>query len=289
MNKVLLGLIGAGIAHSLAPLLHEEEGRHHGLRVHYQLIDLDAAGDGIEALPGLLQAARLMGFAGLNITHPCKQLVIPFLDALSAEAQAIGAVNTIVRDRDRLIGHNTDGAGWAWGFESALPDGDLGCVALLGAGGAGAACADAVIRMGAKELRLFDRDPDRADALARRLDTQFEGQRARAVADLPSLLKRATGLIHATPTGSVNDPGLPLPPELLRSTMWVADVVHVPLRTPLLAAAHRIGCRTVDGGHMNVGQAIGAFRLFTGLEPDAARMDAHFRRLVTREGPLAGA
>ena len=119
MKKLLLGLIGGGIQRSLSPFVHEEEGKHHGLRVHYQLIDLDAAGVGNEALPGLIGAARVMGFAGLNVTFPCKQAVIPLLDELSAEARAIGAVNTVVRDGARLIGYNTDGSGWSWGFRRA--------------------------------------------------------------------------------------------------------------------------------------------------------------------------
>ena len=281
MKKVLLGLIGAGIQRSVAPALHEEEGRHHGLRVHYQLVDLDAAGVGVEALPELVRAARVIGFAGLNITHPCKQLVIPLLDALSDEARAIGAVNTVVRDGNRLVGHNTDGSGWSWGFQRALPNADLARVALLGAGGAGAACADAMLRMGASRLAIFDRDPARAEGLVRRLNAQFEGNRAAASPDLGSLLARASGLIHATPTGMAKAPGMPLPEELLRPTLWVAEIVYVPLETPLLQAARRIGCRTVDGGHMNVGQAVGAFRLFTGCEADAARMEAHFRQLVS--------
>ncbi len=282
MKKVLLGLIGAGIQRSLAPALHEEEGRHHGLRVHYQVVDLDAAGVGVEALPELVRAARVIGFAGLNITHPCKQLVIPLLDALSDEARAIGAVNTVVRDGNRLAGHNTDGSGWSWGFRRALPDADLARVALLGAGGAGAACADAVLRMGAGRLGIFDRDPARAEDLVRRLNAHFEGNRAAASPDPGALLAGASGLIHATPTGMAKAPGMPLPEELLRPTMWVAEIVYVPLETPLLLAARRIGCRTVDGGHMNVGQAVGAFRLFTGREGDPARMEAHFRRLVSQ-------
>jgi shikimate dehydrogenase len=282
MKKVLLGLVGAGIARSLAPALHEEEGRHHGLRVHYQLIDLDAAGVGVEALPELLRAARVIGFAGLNITYPCKQLVMAFLDALSDEARAIGAVNTVVRDASRLIGDNTDGSGWSWGFRRALPSADLARVALLGAGGAGAACADAVLRMGASRLAIYDLDRARAADLARRLNSHFEGRRAEASADPASLLAGASGLIHATPTGMAKAPGMPLREELLRPAMWVAELVYVPLETPLLAAARRIGCRTVDGGHMAVGQAAGAFRLFTGCEADPARMDAHFRRLVSQ-------
>jgi shikimate dehydrogenase len=270
MKKLLLGLIGTGIQRSLAPALQEEEGRHHGLRIHYQLIDA-----GIDALPTLIGAARLMGFAGLNITFPCKQAVIPLLDGLSEEARAIGAVNTIVRDGSRLVGYNTDGSGWSWGFRRALPDADLSRVVLLGAGGAGSACADAVLRLGAKEVVVYDRDAPRAVSLAKKL-----GSRAQAIDDLATALDGASGLIHATPTGMAAFPGMPFPEGLLRASMWVSEVVYVPLETELLKAARRIGCRTVDGGHMNVGQAVRGFGLFTGLQADAARMDAHFRSLV---------
>jgi len=281
MNKLLVGLIGARIQGSLAPALHEEEARHHGLRLHYQLIDIDAGAAGVEALPGLISAARIMGFAGLNVTYPCKQSVIPLLDALSQEADAIGAVNTVVREGHRLVGYNTDGSGWSWGFRRALPGADLARVALLGAGGAGAACADAVMRLGARELLIVDLDHSRAAALAERLNHFLPGGRASAAADAESALRRATGLVQATPVGMAGHPGMPLPGRLLQPSMWVSEVVYVPLETPLLTAARRIGCQTVDGGHMNVGQAVGAFKLFTGLEADPARMDAHFRKLVS--------
>lgn len=270
MKKLLLGLIGSPIQRSLAPFLQEEEGRHHGLRVHYQLIESDA-----KALPTLIAAARIMGFAGLNITFPCKQAVIPLIDDLSEEARAIGAVNTIVRDGDRLIGHNTDGTGWSWGFRRVLPKADLSRVVLIGAGGAGSACADAVMRLGAQQLLVYDQDAGRAASLAKQL-----GARAQAAADLAKALDGASGLIHATPTGMANFPGLPLREEWLRPSMWVSEIVYVPLETELLKAARRAGCPVVDGGHMNVGQAIRGFELFTGLKADPARMDAHFRSLV---------
>ena len=279
MKKLLLGLIGGGIQRSLSPFVHEEEGRHHGLRVHYQLIDLDAAGVGNEALPGLIGAARVMGFAGLNVTFPCKQAVIPLLDELSAEARAIGAVNTVVRDGARLIGYNTDGSGWSWGFRRALPGADLSRVVLLGAGGAGSACADAVLRLGAAQLLIFDRDAPRAAELAARLNHHLPGERARSSGDLAAALAGASGLIHATPTGMAKIPGMPLPEALLRASLWVSEVVYVPLETELLRAARRRGYKTMDGGHMNVGQALGAFKLFTGLEPDAERMMRHFKSL----------
>jgi shikimate dehydrogenase len=282
-RKVLIGLIGAGIQKSLSPALHEAEGSHHGLRLHYQLIDLDRQHCSTDDLHTLLAAARIMGFAGLNVTYPCKQAVIPLLDDLSDEARAMGAVNTVVVGSDgRLIGHNTDGSGWARGFARALPQADLGSVVLLGAGGAGAAIAHAVLRLGAKALRIVDQDPARAAQLAAELNRLHEEGRAVAFDDSAAAMDGATGLIHATPTGMDKLPGLPLDPALLRSPMWVSEVVYFPLETALLRAARAADCAVADGGGMAVGQAVGAFELFTGCTPDAGRMEAHFRALVGR-------
>lgn len=278
-NKLLVGLIGAGIQLSLTPAMQEEEARHHGLRLHYQLIDLDRTPGALEQLPALLTAARIMGFAGLNITYPCKQAVVALLDELSSEAQAMGAVNTVVIRDGRLVGHNTDGSGWAWGFRRALPGADLNCVALLGAGGAGSAIAEAVLRLGAVGLRIVDTDTTRARALADALNERH-GARATAVADAAQALEGATGVIHATPTGMAKSPGLPIPAALLRKSMWVSEIVYFPIETELLKAARALGCPTMDGGAMAVGQAVGAFELFTGLKADAARMEQHFRRLL---------
>ena len=279
-RKLLLGLIGAGIQHSLSPALHEQEARQQGLRLHYQLIDVDRSADGSAALPHLIEAARTMAFAGLNITYPCKQAVIPLLDALSDEATAMGAVNTVVFDDGRAIGHNTDGSGWAWGFRRTLPEADLSRVVLLGAGGAGSAIAHAVLRLGAQQLTLVDADAARSVALADELNSRYGGARARGGLAAADALADATGLIHATPTGMAKLPGLPLPEHLLRSDLWVSEIVYFPLETALLAAARRAGCAVCDGGTMAVGQAVGAFRLFTGLEPDAERMRRHFLDLI---------
>jgi len=279
-RKLLIGLIGAGIQHSLSPALHEQEAREQGLRLHYQLIDVERSADGAGALPRLIDAARTMGFAGLNITYPCKQAVIPLLDALSDEAAAMGAVNTVVFDAGRATGHNTDGSGWAWGFRRTLPAADLSRVVLLGAGGAGSAIAHAVLRLGAGRLSLVDADAARSSALADELNKRCGGSRARGGLDADAALADATGLIHATPTGMAKMPGLPLPERLLRSSLWVSEIVYFPLETALLAAARRAGCAVCDGGTMAVGQAVGAFRLFTGLEPDAERMRRHFLDLI---------
>lgn len=279
-SKLLVGLIGAGIQRSLTPAMHEEEARAQGLRLHYQLIDLDVARVDAGALPTLISAARTMGFAGLNITYPCKQAVIPLLDELSDEARAMGAVNTVVFRDGRAIGHNTDGSGWAWGFQRTLPQADLARVVLLGAGGAGSAIAHAVLRLGAQQLVIVDRETARADAAAASLNQRYGAGRVSASADADAALQGATGLIHATPTGMDKLPGLPLPAELLRPELWVAEIVYFPLDTELLRAARARGCATVDGGTMAVGQAIGAFELFTGRPADPARVQAHFRRLL---------
>jgi shikimate dehydrogenase len=279
-RKLLVGLIGAGIQRSLTPAMQVEEARHHGLALHYQLIDLDRAPEGADAMPALLAAARTMGFAGLNITFPCKQAVIPLLDGLSDEARAMGAVNTVVLRDGRAVGHNTDGSGWAWGFRRALPRAKLDHVVLLGAGGAGSAIAHALLRLGARRLAVVDRDTGRAAELAQQLGTLYGRERVEGGSDAAAALAGANGLVHATPTGMDKLPGLPLDAALLRPDLWVSEIVYFPLETALLKAARRIGCATADGGHMAVGQAFGAFELFTGLQPDATRMDAHFRRLV---------
>lgn len=283
-GKILLGLIGCGIQSSLTPALHEEEAGHHGLRLHYQLIDLDRSPEDTpqNVLPVLLVAARVMGFAGLNVTFPCKQAVIPLLDALSEEAAAMGAVNTVVVREGRLVGHNTDGSGWAWGFRRALPQADLSCVVLLGAGGAGSAIAHAVLRLGAPRLRVVDSDPLRAQALAADLNARY-GKRVEACDGVARALEGATGLIHATPTGMDKLPGLPLEARLLRPSLWVSEIVYFPRETALLRAARAAGCPTVDGGTMAIGQAVGAFELFTGRQADADRMERHFRRLAPAE------
>ena len=278
-TKLLVGLIGSGIQGSLTPAMHEEEARQHGLRLHYQLIDLDQMPASLQQLPVLLTAARIMGFSGLNITYPCKQAVLPLLDELSPEAAAMGAVNTVVLRGGRLVGHNTDGSGWAWGFRRALPGADLGCVMLLGAGGAGSAIAHSVLGLGAAQLRIVDTDLARAEALAGALNARH-GPRAVAMPDMVQAVAGATGLIHATPTGMDKLPGLPIPAALLRPPMWVSEVVYFPIETGLLKAARAAGCASVDGGIMAVGQAVGAFELFTGLQADATRMNQHFQRLL---------
>jgi shikimate dehydrogenase len=273
---VLVGLIGAGIQASRAPALHEREGAEQGLRYIYRRVDLNQLSLGQDALSELLTAAERLGFAGLNITHPCKQSVLPLLTDLSADAGALGAVNTVLFRNGKRMGHNTDWWGFAESFRRGLSGASLKRVVLLGAGGAGAAVAYAALKLGAQRVSLFDLNAARAAELSARLSVLFGEDRATAVVDLPEAMHEADGLIHATPIGMSKYPGLPLPGPLLRPSLWVAEIVYFPLETELLRAAKRIGCRTLDGGGMAVFQAVEAFRLFTGRQPDAERMLRHF-------------
>ncbi|OSP41380.1 shikimate dehydrogenase, partial [Streptomyces sp. 13-12-16] len=147
-DSYLVGLIGSGIGPSLSPALHEREAGRQGLRCLYRLLDLDTIGVPPEAVGELLRAARLLGFDGLNITHPCKRLVVEHLDALDPRAEALGAVNTVVFEDGRAVGHNTDVTGFAAAFARGLPDAPLERVVQLGAGGAGAAVAHATLTLG---------------------------------------------------------------------------------------------------------------------------------------------
>ncbi|GGQ75603.1 shikimate dehydrogenase [Streptomyces flaveolus] len=282
-DSFLVGLIGSGIGPSLSPALHEREAGRQGLRYLYRLIDIDVLGVPPEAVGDLLRAARDLGFDGLNITHPCKQLVIGHLDALAPQAEALGAVNTVVFDEDgRATGHNTDVTGFAASFARGLPDAPLERVVQLGAGGAGAAVAHATLTLGAGQVTVVDALPERAAALAASLNRHFgEGRATGAGPDrLPGLLTGADGIVHATPTGMAAHPGLPLPAGLLHPGLWVAEVVYRPLETELLRTARALGCATLDGGGMAVFQAVDAFRLFTGREPDAVRMLADITDLA---------
>ncbi|MFE0250996.1 shikimate dehydrogenase [Streptomyces sp. NPDC059010] len=281
-DSYLVGLIGSGIGPSLSPALHEREADRQGLRYLYRLIDIDTLGVPPEAVGDLVRAARDLGFDGLNITHPCKQLVIEHLDVLAPQAEALGAVNTVVFEDGRAVGHNTDVTGFAASFARGLPDAPLERVVQLGAGGAGAAVAHAVLTLGVERVTVVDALSDRAVGLADALNRHFGAGRAAAATPdrLARLLGAADGVVHATPTGMAAHPGLPFAAELLHPGLWVAEVVYRPLETELLRAARAVGCAALDGGGMAVFQAADAFRLFTGREPDSVCMLADIAEMA---------
>ncbi|KAA8687178.1 Shikimate dehydrogenase [Pseudomonas caricapapayae] len=278
-TSVLAGLIGSGIQASRTPAMHEHEGDAQGIRYLYRLIDIDALQLDTSALPRLLEGARACGFTGLNITFPCKQAVIPLLDELSDEARGIGAVNTVVFKDGKRIGHNTDCLGFAEGFQRGLDKAPRRHVVQMGAGGAGAAVAHALLAAGVECLTVFEVEPQRAQGLVDNLNAHFGAARAQVGQDLAAAMARADGLVNTTPVGMAKLPGTPLPVELLRSELWVAEIIYFPLETELLKQARALGCRTLDGSTMAVFQAVKAFELFSGRSADAERMMAHFHTL----------
>lgn len=277
-----VGLIGAGIQHSSSPSMHVDEGKALGLPITYELLDYDLIPGGPNRLPALLDEAEQRGFAGLNITYPSKQAVIPLLHALAPEARALHSVNTVLFRDGKRIGHNTDWWGFAESFKRGMSDVNTDAVVLVGAGGAGAAVGYAMLKMGSRTLTVHDMDGSRATALVERMSELFPDRRIEVCRDLPVALARANGLIHATPTGMRKHPGIPVPTESLRPPLWVSEIVYVPLLTELVATARKHGCRTLDGGGMAVFQGAMAFKLFFEVEPDIQRMLRRFHsRLAT--------
>lgn len=276
---VLVGLIGRGIQLSRTPMMHEREAARLGLDCAYILVDFDALGLPDAALPGILSAGAALGFQGFNVTHPFKQQILPCLDALAPEAEAIGAVNTVVYQAGRTTGHNTDCWGFAESFRQGLAGVPLRQVVQFGAGGAGAAVAHALMQLGVERLAIIDSDAAKAQALAAHMRKAW-GERVQAAdptADSQAaLLAWSDGIVNTTPVGMAKYPGMAFAPTHLRSHHWVAEIIYFPQDTEMLRAANALGCRTLAGTGMAIGQAVRAFELFTGRKSDMATMAGHF-------------
>ena len=276
-QRLLTGLIGSGILASRSPWLHEQEAEAQGIRLLYTMFDFAHRGWDEDRLPALLQALQLVGFAGVNVTYPFKQAIIPLLDELSDEAAAIGAVNTVAFRGDLAIGYNTDMLGFAIGMQQGLPHARVERVLQLGCGGAGAAVAHALLaRLAVGTLVLHDVARDRAERLAALLAERYGADRVFLADDPVTQAASCNGIVNASPVGMAKFPGLPLPADAIESRHWVADIVYFPLETDLLREARMKGCATLDGSRMVVHQAAEAFRIMTGRPADADRMMQSF-------------
>lgn len=276
-TSVRIGLFGRGIGSSLTPIMHEAEGRRHGLDYRYDLVDFDRLGLDDADLEAMLTGARERGYWGLNVTYPFKQAIVPLLDDMAPEADLIGAVNTVVLRDGACIGHNTDSWGFAQSVRTGLGAVEIDHVVQVGAGGAGAAIAHALVQLGAIAIDIVDADPDRAKALASHIArTSSTRTQALVPAQLSEVVGLAAGVVNATPVGMEKLPGLPFDPALLRRRQWVADLIYFPRETELLRRAAALGCRTLPGRGMAIYQAVRAFRLFTGIDPDSAEMGKTF-------------
>jgi shikimate dehydrogenase len=260
-----LAVIGYPIKHSISPAMQQAALDARGI---------DAAYERRQVLPdelaGFVPALRGGEWLGINVTIPHKEAIMPLLDALSPEAAAIGAVNTVVVKGERLTGHNTDATGF---LESLAREGGYDPrgqhVAVLGAGGAARAVVWALLTAGAGSVRLFNRSAERAEALA--LAARSWGGSDEVVAEpwAPEALARSLPecslVVNSTSVGMGREE-TPLLAGLIPAGALVADLIYNPRPTRLLREAAARGARTLDGLPMLVYQGAAAFRLWTGQD-----------------------
>jgi len=254
-----VGLIGWPVEHSRSPALHNAAFEARGLDWQYVL--LPTLHDQLEAVVGHIRSGEL---SGANVTIPHKQAVLPFLDEIDPAAQAVGAVNTIVRRADRLIGYNTDTLGFKRALlETAMTVTGQAC-AVLGAGGSARAVVY-VLRELRAHITVYARDVDKARALA---------TGARSLTELKRIDPATRLIVNTTPVGlSPNVAASPWPDDVpLPTGALVFDLINNPPRTRLMRQAEQAGLRAVNGWSMLVYQGAAAFELWTGVEPPVEGM-----------------
>ncbi|WP_336488664.1 shikimate dehydrogenase [Methylobacterium nigriterrae] len=273
-------VVGHPIAHSRSPLIHGHWLAEHGIAGSYERIDVapEAFPDFVSGLPG-------SGFAGGNVTIPHKEAACRLADALSPRAAKIGAVNTLVVGADgRILGDNTDAPGFIAHLDQSLgadwPRATGGTALVLGAGGAARAVVVGLAERGVARILVANRTPARAEALA-----ALEPAQARAIAweDLARWLPETGLLVNTTALGMAGQPPLDLDIAGLPGQAAVADIVYVPLETPLLAAARARGLAAVDGLGMLLHQAVPGFAAWFGVRPRVS--EALRARLVADIAP----
>ncbi len=260
--------------------MHNVAFDHLSLDARYYAFDVDEK-DAEAAVRG----ARALGFGGLNITIPLKEVVVPYVEA-DVLARRIGAVNTIDRAGK---GYNTDGVGAVKALEHASVTLRGASVVLIGAGGAAKAIAAQLLLEGARVL-VVNRTQSRSMLLAQHMTTEniacgCDDIEAYSLDELTHLLGEADVLINATPVGmrgALEDQTL-VTAKQMHPGLIVFDIVYNPLLTPLLREAHAAGVRTIDGVKMLVHQGAASFAIWTGLEAPIAVMEAAVRHALQRE------
>ena len=259
-----VGLIGYPLGHSISPVFQQAAFDHLGLDIRYDLWETKPQ-DLRRVVKEILSPEKL----GANVTVPYKEDVIPFLDDLDGLARDIGAVNTIVKRGDKLIGYNTD----AEGFLRALkekggfdPQGKR--VTMIGAGGVARAISFVMIKAGVTSLFLYDIEIERTQKLARDIKSELvEVIETVQSPEYSEAISTADLLINCTPIGMKHSPSedhSPIPKKFISSTSLVYDVVYNPLQTRLLKEASEAGAKTLGGLSMLVYQGVDAFELWTG-------------------------
>jgi len=268
----LIAILGDPVSHSLSPAMHNAAFAAHGLDYAYVPLRVRAA----DVKPAV-EALRLFGFRGANVTLPHKQAVIPFLDSLSETSRLMGAVNTIVNEDGRLTGTTTDGQGFLEGFREAGHSFTGKTVAVIGNGGSARTIAFALALEGRPErVVLAARDVEKSRRLVAEIGGKLGEAAAKrfeavALADYPLAKDGVEILVNTTPIGMTPDvERSPLPAGALAGSKVAYDIVYVPEKTRFLRDAEAQGLRAVGGLGMLVHQGRASFKLWTGAEPDAA-------------------
>ena len=271
---LLAGVMGWPIAHSRSPLLHNYWIQRHGLAGTYMPLAVRP-----DDLAAALRALKPLGFSGCNLTIPLKQLAMSIVDETDAVAKRIGAIScVIVRPDGSLAGTNNDWYGFVHNLRQELPGwrADAGPVAVLGAGGGSRAVCYGLMQEGAKEIRLVNRTPGRAKAIA----AEFGGAiRALPWSERHDALEGAALAVNTASCGMVGQPPLDLNLDKLPKSALAADIIYIPLETPFLAAARARGNRTVNGLGMLLHQGRPAWKSWFGIDTEVT---AELRELLER-------
>ena len=268
----LAGVMGWPVAHSRSPLIHNYWLQKYGLTGSYVQLAVQP-GQLATALSGL----AALGFKGCNVTIPYKVEALKLMHLVDANARRVGAVNTVVVQPDgTLKGMNTDGFGYIQSLLDAQPDwrANSGPVVVLGAGGAARAVVLALADQGAKDIRLINRTPEKAEAMAAEFGSPVK---ALLWEQRHAALGSAALLVNTTSQGMHGHQPLDLDLSALPTHALVSDIIYVPLETPLLQAAKARGNPTVGGLGMLLNQARPAFEAWFGILPDVT---PELRRLV---------
>lgn len=266
-----LAVIGDPISHSLSPLMHNFLIAHFDLPFQYEALRVSA-----QQLPEIVTKLRRNELAGVNVTIPHKQTILPLLDDLSGAAQRIGAVNTVVSSNGMLLGHNTDVIGFRRTLESAGINVAQEEILVLGAGGAAAAVLFSLLEMHAGIIYLSNRDPARAQRL--RETFSEEEQETIRILSWPEHLEllqmpAVSIIINATSLGmSPNVAASPLPASAFRADMTAIDLVYNPYETKFLRDAKQAGVKTVPGLPMLIYQGVAALELWSRQKLDIAEV-----------------
>jgi shikimate dehydrogenase len=266
----VIAIFGHPVSHSLSPAMHNSAFRKMGIDYCYIALDVHPSG-----LRAALEGVREMNFAGLNITVPHKETVMPMLDKVDPEASFIGAVNTIVNRNGKLIGYNTDGRGFMRSLEEESVDVEGKRVLLVGAGGAARAVSWYLAEAGSG-LSIYNRTAGKAELLVGDLAINYKN--VRSVGSLEGL-GEADIVINSTSLGlKVQDP-LPFDPSGLKPGAVVVDLIYQD--TPLIQQARQAGHKAIGGLGMLLWQGVLASELWTGQIPPHEHMkDIIFKSLA---------